>query len=74
MKTFSEGAPVVGHLASAGYAIAGDIKKAEEVALGATKSTVVTLSAAAGLACGPAAPACGGALGTFPRDICNLLY
>ena len=31
--------------------------------LGATKSTVVALGSVAGLACGPAAPACGAALG-----------
>ena len=62
MERFAESAPVVGHLVAAGHAIAGDTQKAEEVALASTKSTVVTLSAVAGLACGPGAPACGAAL------------
>ena len=34
MQTFGEGAPIIGHAVAAGYAIAGDTKKAEEVAIG----------------------------------------
>ena len=75
----AEGMPIIGHGIAAGYSIAGDNEKAEEVALGksifyvsisviilslgATKSTVVALGSVAGLACGPAAPACGAVLG-----------
>ena len=33
------------------------------VHIGSTKSTVVTVAGAAGVVCGPGAPACGGALG-----------
>ena len=69
MERFAESAPVVGHLVSAGHAIAGDLEKAEEVALASTKSTVVTLSAVAGLACGPGAPACGAALAAGSNTI-----
>lgn len=58
----AESLPVLGHAIAAGYAIAGDSDEAEEIALGATKSTVVALGGAAGIACGPAAPACGAAL------------
>ena len=50
---------------AAGYAISGDLKKAESVAIGATKSTVVAGSVAVSLACGPGAPACGAALGSI---------
>ena len=56
----AESVPIVGHAMAAGYAIAGDKEKAEQVALGATKSTVVL---AAGAACGPGAPACAAAAG-----------
>ena len=59
-----EGLPLVGHGMAAGYAIAGDLDKAENVALGATKSTVVAGSVAASLACGPGAPVCAGAIGS----------
>ena len=41
--------PVVGHVISAGYAIAGDLEEAEKIALGATKSTLI---AAASASCG----------------------
>ena len=34
MKVLAEGIPIVGHGVAAGYAIAGDTDKAEEVALG----------------------------------------
>lgn len=64
LVSVGESFPVVGHAMSAGYAIAGDTKKAEQVALGATKSTVVTLGAIAGVACAAGAPACGAALAT----------
>lgn len=57
-----ESFPVVGHAMSAGYAIAGDAEKAAQVALSATKSTVVV---AAGIGCGPAAPACAAAAGNL---------
>merc|ERR1712066_767952 len=40
-----EGTPIVGHAMSAGYAAGGDPDKAEQVALAATKSTVVAGSA-----------------------------
>ena len=60
---FAETAPIIGHGFSAGYAIAGDNKKAEEVAIKATKSTVVAAAGIAGAICGPGAPACGAALG-----------
>ena len=35
MKSFGEGAPIIGHAVAAGYAIAGDTDKAERVAIGA---------------------------------------
>ena len=50
---------------AAGYAIAGDLSKAENVAIGATKSTVVAGSVVVSLACGPGAPVCGAALGSI---------
>jgi len=56
--------PVIGHGMAAGYAISGDLEKAENVALGATKSTVVAGSVAVSLVCGPGAPVCGAALGS----------
>ena len=56
-------APIIGHGFSAGYAIAGDTEKAEEIAIKATKSTVVAAAGIAGAMCGPGAPACGAALG-----------
>ena len=59
----AESTPVVGHVVSAGHAIAGNTDKAREVALGATKSTVVAVAGVAGSVCGPGAPACGAALG-----------
>ena len=34
MQVLAEGIPIVGHGVAAGYAIAGDTEKAEEVALG----------------------------------------
>ena len=42
--------PVIGHGMAAGYAIAGDLDKAENVAIGATKSTVVAGSVVVSLA------------------------
>ena len=57
---FAGSLPIVGYAVSAGYAIAGDEKKAREVALGATKSTIIL---AAGAACGPEAPICAAAAG-----------
>ena len=62
--SIGKGIPIVGHGIAAGYAIAGDLKEAEKVALGATKTTVVAAASAAGLLCGPGAPACMAALGT----------
>jgi hypothetical protein len=50
---------------AAGYAIAGDLSKAENVAIGATKSTGVAGSLVISLACGPGAPVCGAALGSI---------
>lgn len=34
MQVLAEGMPIIGHGVAAGYAIAGDTEKAEEVALG----------------------------------------
>ena len=34
MQVFAENAPIVGHAVSAGYAIAGDVEKAQQVAIG----------------------------------------
>ena len=62
--TILEGLPLVGHAMSAGYAAGGDLEKAEQVALTATKSTVVAGSAAISLACGPGAPVCAAAIGS----------
>jgi len=59
-----EGLPVIGHAMSAGYAAGGDRAKAEEVAIGATKSTVVAGSALLSLGCGPGAPVCAGLIGS----------
>jgi len=59
-----EGTPIIGHAMSAGYAAGGDLDKAEQVALTATKSTVVAGSSLVSLACGPGAPACAAALGS----------
>lgn len=56
--------PVVGHGIAAGYAIGGDTEEAENIALGATKSTLIAVAGAAGAVCGPAAVACGSAFGT----------
>eukprot|EP00092_Neocalanus_flemingeri_P038975 GFUD01042429.1.p1 GENE.GFUD01042429.1~~GFUD01042429.1.p1 ORF type:complete len:510 (+),score=178.90 GFUD01042429.1:68-1597(+) len=56
--------PLIGHGMAAGYAIAGDLEKAEDVAIGATKSTVVAGSVVVSLACGPGAPVCAAALGS----------
>merc|ERR1712106_334426 len=56
--------PLIGHGMAAGYAISGDLEKAESVAIGATKSTVVAGSVVVSLACGPGAPVCGAALGS----------
>ena len=50
---------------AAGYAISGDLEKAENVAIGATKSTVVAGSVVVSLACGPGAPVCGATLGSL---------
>ena len=62
--TIMEGLPLVGHAMSAGYAVAGDLTKAEQVALTATKSTVVAGSTLVALTCGPGAPVCAAALGS----------
>ena len=62
-------APIIGHGFSAGYAIVGDMAKAEELAIKATKNTV---EAAAGITvamCGPGAVAAGVAgLATIAND------
>ena len=71
-QSIAENTPVVGHVVAAGYAIAGDTDKAEQVALGATKSTVIAAAAAAGAACGPAAAACGGSLAASTNVQCCL--
>merc|ERR1712156_32203 len=55
----AEGTPVVGHITAGVYAATGDLKKAENVAIEATKSTVVMAAGIAGAACGPGAAACG---------------
>ena len=49
-------------MAAGVHAALGDTKKAEEVAMGATKSTVIVAAAAVGTLCGPGAPACSSAL------------
>jgi len=46
---FLQSTPVIGHAISAGYAASGDLDKAEDIAIGATKSTVI---AAAAIGCG----------------------
>ena len=59
MLDLAEGTPVVGHITAGVYAATGDLKKAENVAIEATKSTVVMAAGIAGAACGPGAAACG---------------
>ncbi len=61
---FAENTPVIGHVTAGVYAATGDLNKAEKVAIGATKSTVVAAAGAAGVLCGPAAAACGASLAT----------
>ena len=48
-------APIIGHGFSAGYAIAGDMEKAEETAIKATKNTVVAAAGITVAMCGPGA-------------------
>ena len=62
MLQLAEGTPVIGHVTAGVYAAMGQTKKAEQVAIGATKSTVVAAAGIAGAACGPAAAACGATL------------
>lgn len=62
MLQLAEGTPVIGHVTAGVYAATGDLDKAEEVAIGATKSTVVAAAGIAGAVCGPAAAACGATL------------
>ena len=50
MLELAEGTPVVGHITAGVYAATGDLKKAEEVAIEATKSTVVAAAGIAGIA------------------------
>ena len=49
-------------MAAGVHAALGNTKKAEEVAMGATKSTVIAAATAVGTLCGPGAPACSSAL------------
>ena len=46
-------APIIGHGFSAGYAIAGDMAKAEELAIKATKNTLVAAACITVAMCGP---------------------
>ena len=62
MIQVAEGTPVIGHVTAGVYAATGDLEKAEDVALGATKSTVIAAAGIAGAACGPGAVACGASL------------
>ena len=62
MIQVGEGTPVIGHVTAGVYAATGDLEKAEDVALGATKSTVIAAAGIAGAACGPGAVACGASL------------
>ena len=65
--------PVIGHSVAAGYAIAGDFTKAEEVAVTATISTVVAGSVALMLINPPAATQgalVGAVLGTVEMLCC----
>ena len=48
MLELAEGTPVVGHITAGVYAATGDLKKAEEVAIEATKSTVVAAAGTEG--------------------------
>ena len=41
MLEVAEGTPVIGHVTAGVYAATGDLEKAEDVAIGATKSTVI---------------------------------
>ena len=59
MLQVAEGTPIIGHVTAGVYAASGDLAKAEDVALGATKSTVVAAAGIAGVGCGPGAAACG---------------
>ena len=55
-------APIIGHGFSAGYAIAGDMEKAEETAIKATKNTVVAAVGIIVAMCGPVPFAAGVAI------------
>ena len=62
MYEMAKATPIVGHGIAAGHAIVGNTKEAENIAIGATKSTVVVAAGAAGMLCGPGAPACAAGL------------
>ena len=61
---FVESTPVLGYVASAGHAIAGDEQRAKRAAATSTKSTLVTTGVVVGSLGGPPGAAVGGALGS----------
>lgn len=60
---FVESTPVLGYVASAGHAIAGDEQRARRAAAASTKTTLVTAGVVVGSLGGPAGAMAGAALG-----------
>lgn len=60
---FCESVPVLGYVASAGHAIAGDKQRARRATVSSTKKTLVTVGGTVGLLGGPAGAVAGAGLG-----------
>lgn len=62
---FCESVPVLGYVASAGHAIAGDEQRARRAAASSSKTTLVAVGGTVGLLGGPAGAAAGAGLGNI---------